>query len=196
MPEYAEVIKRFSSTVEDVSLLLAIPPAPGGNLITAKVRGYDTDSLSIMGTTPNSIDLTPRGFDQGRYFTDEENNRGAKVAVLGYDIAHTLFPDGNAVNRTFSMDGTEYTVVGVVEKAKGGFLGENGQDTEVDIPLKTAVSLYPQVNAWMLTCKAKPGMRKDAYDDVEAIMRRTRHLSKDQEDDFSRKPGSGNGAVR
>ncbi|HWF06846.1 MAG TPA: ABC transporter permease [Bryobacteraceae bacterium] len=184
-PEYADVIKRFSSTVEDVGLVLAIPPATDGVLITAKVPGQDTDSLSIMGVTPNSIDLTPRGFDQGRYITDEENNRAAKVAVMGYDIAHTLFPDGNAVGKTFSMDGAEYTVVGVVEKAKGGFLGENQQDTEIDIPLKTAVSRYPQVDAWMLTCKARPGMRKDAYDDVEAIMRRTRHLKKDEEDDFS-----------
>jgi len=83
------------------------------------------------------------------------------------------------------MDGAEYTVVGVVEKAKGGFLGENQQDTEVDIPVKTAMSRYPQINAWMLTCKAKPGMRKDAYDDVEAILRRTRHVPKDQDDDFS-----------
>jgi putative ABC transport system permease protein len=185
LPEYADVIRRFSSTVDDVALTLAIPAATDGVLITAKVPGYDTDSLSIMGASPNSIDLTPRGFDQGRYFTEEENNRRAKVAVLGYDIAHTLFPDGNAVNRTFSMDGAEYTVVGVVEKAKGGFLGQNDQDTEVDIPLKTAISRYPQVNAWMFTCKAKPGMRKDAYDDIEAIMRRTRHVSKDQEDDFS-----------
>src|SRR4051812_18662965 len=64
--EYADVIRRFSSTVEDVAVILAIPPARNGALITAKVPGQDTDSLSIMGTTPNSIDLTPRGFDQGR----------------------------------------------------------------------------------------------------------------------------------
>ena len=185
LPEYADIIRRFSSTVEDVGLILAIPPAPGGVLITAKVPGYDTDSLSIMGTTPNSIELTPSGFDQGRYFTEEENNRAAKVAVMGYNIAYTLFPDGNAINKTFMMDGAEYTVVGVVEKAKGGFLGENQQDTEVDIPIKTAVSRYPQVDAWMLTCKAKPGMRKDAYDDIEAILRRTRHVPKGQDDDFS-----------
>jgi putative ABC transport system permease protein len=184
-PEYAETIKRVSSTVEDVALALYIPPAPSGSIITAKVPGYDTDQLSIIGVSANSIELTPRGFDQGRYFTEEENARGSKVAVLGYDIAHTLYPDGNAIDRTFMMDGAEYTVVGVMEKAKGGFAGQNQQDTEVDIPLKTAISRYPEVNRWMITAKAKPGMRKDAYDDVEAIMRRIRHLSSDQPDDFS-----------
>src|SRR5580658_9500050 len=184
-PAYADAIRRFSSTVEDISISIYIPPAPSGSIITAKVPGYDTDQLSIVGSMPNAIILTPHGFDQGRYFTEEENIRGAKVAVLGYDIAHTLFPDGNAVQRTFMMDGAEYTVVGVAEKAKGGFVGENGQDTEVDIPLKTAESRYPQVNRYMITCKAKQGMRKDAYDDVEAIMRRIRHLTTGQPDDFS-----------
>jgi putative ABC transport system permease protein len=184
-PSYADAIRRFSSTVEDISIALLIPPAPSGTVITAKVPGYDTDQLSIEGQTPNAIVLTPHGFDQGRYFTEEENNRGAKVAVLGYDIAHTLFPEGNAVQRTFMMDGAEYTVVGVSEKAKGGFLGQNGQDTEVDIPLRTAESRYPQVNRYLIICKAKIGMRKDAYDDIKAIMRRTRRLTTSQPDDFS-----------
>lgn len=184
-PEYVELIKRYSTTVEDVALELDVPPASNGNVVTAKVRGYDTDNLSISGSTPNSIILTPRDFEEGRYFTDEENIRGAHVAVLGYDIAHTLFPQGNAVGRDFILDGTEYTVVGVAAKAKGGFLGENGQDSEVDIPLKTAQARYPQLTSYLITAKAKPGMRKDAYDDVEAILRRARHVKNGDPDDFS-----------
>jgi putative ABC transport system permease protein len=184
-PSYADTIRRSASTVEDISISLLIPPAPSGSIITAKVPGYDTDQLSIVGKSANSIVLTPQGFDQGRYFTEDENNRGAKVAVLGYDIAHALFPDGNAVERTFTMDGAEFTVVGVSEKAKGGFLGQNGQDTEVDIPLKTAALRYPQVNRYLIVCKAKLGMRKDAYDDIEAIMRRIRRLNTGQPNDFS-----------
>ncbi|HEX4138393.1 MAG TPA: ABC transporter permease [Bryobacteraceae bacterium] len=184
-PSYADVIKRVSSTVEDVSITLMIPPAATGTVITAKVPGYDTDQLSIAGATANSIVLTPHGFDQGRYFTDEEANRGAKVAVLGYDIAYALFPDGNAVNHPFMLDGAEYTVVGVSEKAKGGFLGQNDQDTQVLIPLKTAEVRYPQINRFLITCKAKEGMRKDAYDDIEAIMRRLRRVPTDQPDDFT-----------
>jgi putative ABC transport system permease protein len=184
-PTYADPIRRFSSTVQDIAISLMIPPAPSGTVITAKVPGYDTDQLSIVGQSANAISITPHGFDQGRFFSDEEDIRGARVAVLGYDIAYTLFPDGNAVNRPFMMDGAEYTVVGVAEKAKGGFLGQNGQDTQVVIPLKTAESRYPQVKSYLLTIKAKEGMRKDAYDDVEAIMRRTRRLKTGQPDDFS-----------
>ncbi len=184
-PEYADLIRRFSNAVQDVGLTLYVPPAVTGSIITAKVPGFETDSLQIVGASPNMIDLTPRGFDQGRYFTDEENHRAAHVAVLGYNIAQALFPEGNAVGRTFMLDGAEFRVVGVLEKAKGGFFGENAQDTEIDLPLSTAELRYPQVDRFMIVSKAKPGLRKEAFEDIEAIIRRTRKVPTGIGDDFA-----------
>ncbi len=184
-PEYADVIRRFASTVEDVSLELYIPPSTNGTLITAKVPGFETDNLNIIGVTPNEGTLSPRAFDQGRFITPGEEERAAHVAVLGFNTAQALFPDGKAVGKTFMMDGAEYSVVGVFEKAKGGFFGENGEDIVVEIPLRTATLRYPQVDRYMITAKAKPGQRKDAYEEVRALMRRTRHLKSDASDDFS-----------
>jgi putative ABC transport system permease protein len=183
--EYADTIRRYAGSVQQVAIALFIPPAANGAEITAKVPGFETDSLSIEGVTRNSIETTPRDFDQGRYFTDEENDRVAHVAVLGFNIAQALYPDGNAVGRTFMLDGAEFTVVGVFAKAKGGFFGENDADTQIQLPLKTAESRYPQVDRFMIVCKAKPGMRKDAFDEVEGIMRRIRRLKTDEPDDFS-----------
>ena len=98
------------------------------------------------------------------------------VAVLGYDLAQALFPDGNAVGRTFMLDGAEFTVIGVQAKAKGGFFGENSADTQITIPLRHGESRYPEVERYMITAKAKPGMRKDAYEEVEDILRKARRL--------------------
>lgn len=184
-PEYADVIRRFASTVQSVGLVLYLPPAPAGSIITAKVPGFETDSLSIVGVTTNILDMTPRNFDEGRYFTEEEYRRASHVAVLGFNIARALYPDGKAVGRTFMLDGGEFRVIGVLEKAKGGFFGENPADTEIDLPLSTAELRYPQVDRFMVVCKAKPGMRKDAFDDIDAIMRRTRKIPTGIEDDFS-----------
>jgi putative ABC transport system permease protein len=184
-PEYADVIRHVSSTIEEVGLALYIPTAQGNTFVTAKVPGFETDNLGLIGLTPNSGRLSPRGFDQGRFFTEAEDERAAHVAVLGFNIAQALFPGGDAVNRTFMMDGGEYTVVGVFEKAKGGFFGENAQDVVVELPMRTAVSRYPQVDRYMITAKARPGMRKDAFEEVRALIRRTRHLSTEAPDDFS-----------
>jgi putative ABC transport system permease protein len=183
--EYADVIQRYASSVQEIALAIFIPPATNGHVITAKVPGFETDSLSIVGTSMNSIDTTPRDFDQGRFFTDEENERVAHVAILGFNIAQALYPDGNAVGRTFMLDGAEFAVVGVYAKAKGGFFGENGADTQISLPIKTAESRYPQVDRFMITCKAKPGLRKDAFDEVDGIMRRIRHLKTNEADDFA-----------
>jgi putative ABC transport system permease protein len=183
--EYADIIARTASNVRDIGLTLYIPPAPSGSIITAKVPGFETDSLNMVGVTPNAEDLAPRDFDQGRFFTDEENDRVAHVAVLGYDLAHALFPSGEADGRTFMLDGAEFTVIGVFAKAKGGFFGQNSADSVIEMPLRTAESRYPQLDRYMITAKAKPGLRQDAFDEVDGIMRRIRGLKTADEDDFS-----------
>ena len=76
-------------------------------------------------------------------------------------------------------------MIGVYSKAKGGFFGENGQDNEIDIPLHTAESRYPQINRFMIVAQAKPGKRQEAYDEVEGTMRRLRRLQTGEADDFS-----------
>ncbi|HKD04454.1 MAG TPA: ABC transporter permease [Bryobacteraceae bacterium] len=183
--EYADLIRRYAGTVDQISLALFIPPAASGSSMTAKVPGFETDSLTLVGTTANAIELSPKDFDQGRYFTDEEESRGAHVAVLGFDLAKVLYPDGNAEGKTLIVDGAEYTVVGVFAKAKGGFFGQNGADTQMTIPLKTAEERYPNINRYMITAKAKPGMRKDTFDEVDDIIRKARGLKRGDPDDFS-----------
>jgi putative ABC transport system permease protein len=185
IPEYADDIKRWCSSVNDTGLVVYIPTIVDGNPLIARVPGYESDSINVSGLSDNMYELSPRDFDVGRYFTPEEDQRGAHVAIIGRNVADSLFPNGRAVDSTFMMDGAEYTVIGVYSKAKGGFFGENSQDSEIDIPIHTARSRYPQVNRFMVIAQAKPGMRQEAYDEAEGTMRKLRHLTKDQPDDFS-----------
>ena len=184
-PEFAESLKRWCFSVEDVGLDLLLPAAIDGNPLTARVPGYETDTINVAGRSPNMADITPRDFSSGRFITSEEDHRAAHVAMIGASVAEALFPDGRAVGKTLMMDGAEYTVVGVYAKAKGGFFGENGQDNTLEIPLHTAESRYPQIDRFMITAKAKPGMRDEAYQEVEGAMRRIRRLPTGAEDDFA-----------
>src|SRR5450432_4054997 len=183
--EYAEFIRRWCTSVEDVGLQLLIPPVVEGKPITARVPGYETDTINVAGMSPNMVEIQPRDLDFGRYFSAEEDQRGAHAAIIGNNVAESLFPAGNAVGRTFMMDGAEFIIAGVYAKAKGGFFGENGQDNAITIPLRTAESRYPQVDRYMITAKAKPGKRQEAYDEVHGVMRRIRRLPTDAKDDFA-----------
>ena len=184
-PEYADYIKRWCSSVLDVGLVLYIPPVVDGKPITARVPGYESDTINVSGLSPNMIEISPRDLDAGRFFTAEEDQRDAHVAVIGASVAEALFPNGHAVDRAFMMDGAEYMIAGVYAKAKGGFFGENGMDNAVDIPLRTAQSRYPQVDRFMVIAKARSGMREGAYQEVEGVMRRIRRVPTGVEDDFA-----------
>ncbi len=184
-PEYAEVIKRLASSVQETGLTLFVPNIINGKAVTAHVPGAESDEISVVGQSPNGNDLAPKDFQAGRFFTSEEDARASHVAVIGADLAKVLYPDGKALGKTFIMDGAEYTVIGVHEKAKGGFFGQNGEDNQIAIPIGTARSRYPQIDRFMVTAKAKPGRRKEAFDEVDALVRKLRHTPKDDPDDFS-----------
>ena len=185
-PEYADLIKRWcSDSVEDVGLELFIPPVVEGNPITARVPGYESDTINLSGYSSNMADISPRDFASGRYFTPEEDQRGAHVAMIGSNLAESLFPAGNALGSTMMVDGAEYIIIGVYAKAKGGFFGENGMDNAIVIPLRTAENRYPQMDRFMIIAKAWPGKRQNAYDEVQGTMRRLRRLAADAPNDFS-----------
>ncbi|HWB99712.1 MAG TPA: ABC transporter permease [Bryobacteraceae bacterium] len=184
-PEYAEDLKRWCPAIEDTGIELYIPTVVEDRALTARVPGFESDNVSMVGSSPNMMLLSPRELSAGRSFTPEENSRGLKVAVIGASLAEALFPRGNGIGKTFLTDGAEYTVIGIFAKAKGGFFGENGLDNQIAIPLRTAQNRYPQVDRFMIIAKARPGMRQDAYDEIEAALRRIRHVPRGTENDFS-----------
>src|SRR5450755_449312 len=72
-PEYADQIKRWCFSVEDVGLQLLLPAAVDGKPITARVPGYETDTINVTGRSPNMADISPRDFSSGRFITSEED---------------------------------------------------------------------------------------------------------------------------
>jgi putative ABC transport system permease protein len=183
--EYADIIRRLCPSVEQTSVALFVPFVIGGKPLVAKVPGADSDQILVVGDHPNAFSLIPRDMAAGRLYTHEEERRGARVALLGFEIADTLFPGGHAVGRTVQVDGAEYTVLGVFAKAKGGFFGQNGVDRQITMPLRTAQLRYPQLDRYMITAKARPGLRQQAYEEVEAIIRKVRHTPAAEPNDFS-----------
>ncbi len=184
-PEYADAIRRLCPSVEVVANTIFIPDIMGGKPLIVKAGGIDTDQFSVVGDAVEAFLTIPRGMAAGRHYTAEEDRRGAKVTILGHDIAETLFPGGNAVGGRIMVDGAEYEVVGVFVKMKGGFFGQNPVDSQISIPFHTACIRYPQVDTFTQTARARPGLRQQAYDEVHETLRRLRHLGPHDADDFT-----------
>ncbi len=183
-PEYADYLRATVRSIDDVAINL-YPRAPSGQVITAKVPGYESDNLQLVGATPNVYDISPREFREGRLFNAAEARSGMRVAVIGASLADALYPSGNAAGRTMLLDGAEFQVLGVFALAKGGFFGENGLDRQVVIPLQTARMRYPASDNFNITARAMKGRRDEAFEEIEASLRKLRHTPAKAEDDFS-----------
>jgi putative ABC transport system permease protein len=79
--------------------------------------------------------------------------------------------------------GKPFEVIGVLEKRKASFFGESEEDSAVFIPFQTGKKVQPQ--AWMmLMMRAKAGRMREALDQVEATLRRTRNVQYNQPNNF------------
>jgi len=75
--------------------------------------------------------------------------------------------------------------VGVTAKSKGGFFGSNGQDTQIIIPLRTAMQRFPTEDRFIIVAKARPGQRDEAFEEIRQLLRRIRRTPANAEDDFA-----------
>jgi putative ABC transport system permease protein len=183
-PSYTAEVERLAPSIMRTSMQLFIPPNSGRRPMIARSRGNESDRAMLIGVSYSSFLTQPRELSSGRLFTQAEAARAEKIAIIGFNVAEALFPTGRAVGQTFLMDGAEYRVIGVWEAAKGGFFGENQKDNEVQIPFETARARYPQVDRYILTFQAYPGLRDEALEEVRAIIRRLRRVPAGVEDDF------------
>jgi putative ABC transport system permease protein len=98
-----------------------------------KAGSTTLEDVSIVGTTTGFPDVRDYRVAEGRFMTDEDNDRVNKVVVLGHDVAQELFGEQSAVGQSIKIASTKFTVVGVME-AKG-VVGNTDYDGRVYIPL-------------------------------------------------------------
>ena len=105
----------------------------GSNSMTALIQGISYDYNEISDIT----------IAEGRYFSPIETDAGRQVAIIGADIAETLFPGGNPLGKEFKLAGNRFVVAGVQEK-KGESLIEFGgpPDTKCFIPYNAFAKLF------------------------------------------------------
>jgi putative ABC transport system permease protein len=102
---------------------------------TQDIKGSGTtlEDISIVGTTPSFTKVREYALAEGRFITDDDNDRTNKIVVLGYDIAQELFGTTEAVGQSIKIDSTKFIVVGVM--AQKGLVGNTDYDERVYIPI-------------------------------------------------------------
>lgn len=97
-------------------------------------RNQNTN-VNIIGTTPSFLSVRDFEVATGRFFTDLDMRRSNQVAVIGADLAETLFGNINPVGQNFRIRNASFQVIGVLA-SKGSTLGVNYDEAAL-IPLMT-----------------------------------------------------------
>jgi len=123
---------------------------------------------------------------EGRFFTDEEDARHAKVVVLGHDTKDDLFGDDSALGKEVTIESSDYTVIGVAGKRKQPFgSGKNAQDNAAYFPNGTFHSLHPEVLDLFIAVKYDdPANKQLVQDEIEELLRIRRHVKVSDPNNF------------
>jgi putative ABC transport system permease protein len=120
----------------------------------------------------------------GRFISEGDDLHKEKVVLIGENVAPVLFPSGRPIGQDVLIDGSNFVVVGVLEKQKGGF-GADEADRRVLIPYNTFKKIYPSADEVNLRAQAYPGRLNQALDQIRELMERRRNVPNGGRDNFS-----------
>jgi putative ABC transport system permease protein len=114
----------------------AVAPILQGGNISAAANGQTT-TTTIYGVTSDYFSMRDEQVSEGATFNDQQVNIHARVAVIGPDLATTLFGQTtNLTGQTIRINGQSFTIIGVLKSKGGTSLGSS--DNQAIIPLTTA----------------------------------------------------------
>jgi putative ABC transport system permease protein len=106
-----------------------------------EVSQWSNTSSHVIGVTPNYTTVRFIPMATGRFIDDADLESNRRVAVLGFKAASLLFNGRPMIGEAMTINGTEFTVVGSVEKISRG--NNDYDDQKVYLPVTTMQELFP-----------------------------------------------------
>lgn len=146
-------------------------------------EGIEMPSTRVLGITDNMSEVEDKELEEGRFFSAEEVERAAKVAVVGWDIKEKFFPFSNAVGQTIKIHGIPLKILGVEEK-RGSIFG-NSQDRHIYIPITLHNQMFARTGGLQLHGKSADKESFElAIEEAKLLLRNKRQLLGSEEDTF------------
>jgi putative ABC transport system permease protein len=150
---------------------------------TVSYRDTELNQVTVQAVTGEYINFSNFNAERGRLMSPTEVDRGAPVAVIGWDTADRLFGQSDPLEKVIRVEGMPFRVVGVSKK-QGSFFG-NSQDTFVIVSLGNFQKIYGTRQSLQLVVKPRSAEeQKEAMDDATVALRVKRRLKPGERDNF------------
>ncbi len=186
----ADAIRNECASCDYVSPFMSpvdFTAGPFTERINVRNKEIEMTNATVQGAATDYFRMGVSHLSEGRFFTEEEEVRRATVAVIGIDVANTLFPFSNALEQQIQIEGRNYRVIGVLQEREIFLVGAedpNNENKAVYLPFKTIKQLYPANEDCFIMAMAKPGRLNEAMEEMRLILRRQRRVPPEQKDNF------------
>jgi putative ABC transport system permease protein len=142
-------------------------------------------NYNVQGIDENYMLIRDYNIINGRNFTNFDIQNGVNYVIIGDELKNDLFKDEDPVNKKISFYGSQFIVIGVLEK-KGGFGGDTGADRTVFLPLKNAVRIARRgFLDYRITIRVQDPTRMDYVEgQATSLMRKLRRDPVGEENSF------------
>jgi putative ABC transport system permease protein len=190
--QWREFQRRPRIYAADAELVRSVLPTGNKAAIVNQNFLYASSKLSrprqvqAIATEAAYFDIKKLVVESGRAFSAQEVGAGAKVIVIGTDVADHLFNGLDPLGREVRIGGMPYTVIGVLEK-QGSVFGFS-LDRQAIVPWTTPVSRLIQPKGDLQSMIVQGSSREEMQDGIEnarEVMRGSRHLAPGRPDNFA-----------
>lgn len=174
----AEAIAREVSSVAGV--------APSSSRLVTAVFGNENWSTSVVGTDNQFVEVGNWTLEAGREFTESERRAGSAVCILGATVRRALFGNQDPLGSKIRLGKLACQVIGSLQSKGQSTMGTDRDDL-VLIPLRTFQRrLAGNQDVRLIQVSMEKGSSTEAAEEnIKRLMRKRRHISPAEDDDFS-----------
>ncbi len=167
----------------------AVAPSVRGGVQV--VYGSNNWATTVQGVTPDYMTIRDYTMLSGLFFTDQDVDAAAKVAVLGETVVQNLFGNNDPTGQVAIIKNVPFTVVGVLTP-KGQSPSGQDQDDIILLPISTAKQKVLGANkanaravSTLMVQASGPATMDQAQQEMEALLRERHRILDGQDDDFT-----------
>lgn len=119
--------------------------------VTVKSGTESTDTTKVKGVNENYQEMQHIELDQGRFVQYIDTARRQKVCVAGSYVVKQLFGKTNPIGQTIKINGSEYTIVGLLTETADSV--ESSDDDVIYVPytVATRLSFNGNISSYYIT---------------------------------------------
>lgn len=171
--------------IEDIKNIPNVKNAYGATLgQQVATFGDVSKNVFIFGADSSRFDIDKGVIEKGRGYSEQEDKSLAQVAVLGSDIAVSLFGDTDPIGHLIKVGNYNFEVIGVY--ARRGSFGFSNDDEQIFIPISTLQKKILGIDYLFYSIvELEDNSKGEATAlDIADILRRNHYINDPIKDDF------------